>query len=247
MATRDEPMEITVAGTAIDATLVSPRAPLPGVLCVHGWGGSQDQYLARARAIAALGCVCLTFDLRGHAATEATRDRVTRADNLADTLAAYDVLVGQRSVDPSAIAVVGSSYGAYLAALLTEQRAVRWLGLRAPALYDDSGWELPKAELAKHQDLRAYRGRKLAADDNRALRACRAFRGDVLIVESEHDDVVPHPSIDNYLEAARQARSLTYRVADDTDHGLSTPEMQRAYTELLVAWLREMVAGARRG
>ena len=36
-----------------------------GVLFVHGWGGSQQQYLARAREIAALGCVCLTFDLAG--------------------------------------------------------------------------------------------------------------------------------------------------------------------------------------
>jgi len=169
---------------------------------------------------------------------------VTRADNLADTLAAYDVLAGLRQVDPKAIAVIGSSYGAYLASLLTEQRTVRWLGLRAPALYEDTGWDIPKAELAKHQDLRAYRHRKLASEDNRALRACRAFKGDILIVESEHDDIVPHPTIDSYLEASKPARSITYRILEGADHGLATPEAQHAYTAMVVAWLREMLPPA---
>jgi len=237
----DESLEITIGDTTIAATLIAPRTRVAGVLCVHGWGGSQDQYLARARAIAALGCTCLTFDLRGHAATGGTRDKVTRADNLADTLAAYDVLASQPHVDPRAIAVIGSSYGAYLGALLTEQRPVRWLGLRAPALYEDSGWDLPKAELAKHQDLRAYRRKKLARDANRALRACHAFAGDILIVESEHDDIVPHAVIDNYLDAAKPAHSITYRVLAGADHGLSTPEAQHAYTDVLLAWLREML------
>src|SRR3712207_7596311 len=46
---------------------------------------------------------------------------------------AYDALAGRPGVDADAIAVVGSSYGAYLAAVLTSLRPVRWLGLRAPA------------------------------------------------------------------------------------------------------------------
>ena len=45
------------------ATIVAPETLLPGILFVHGWGGSQEQYLVRAREIAELGCVCLTFDL----------------------------------------------------------------------------------------------------------------------------------------------------------------------------------------
>jgi esterase/lipase len=74
------------------------------VLFVHGWGGSQEQYVSRARDVAALGCICLTFDLRGHAKTRAQVETVTREDNLRDVLAAYDVLLHQRGVDASAIA-----------------------------------------------------------------------------------------------------------------------------------------------
>src|ERR687889_2019810 len=104
MAKPDEEIDIAVDGQHIAGTLVSPAPLVPGVLFVHGWGGSQEQYLARARDIAALGCVCLTFDLRGHARTEPQNETVTREDSLRDVVAAYDVLASQPAVDGSAIA-----------------------------------------------------------------------------------------------------------------------------------------------
>src|SRR4051812_6159385 len=149
-------------------------------------------------------------------------------------------------VDRASIAVVGSSYGAYLAAILTESRPVRWLALRVPALYRDEDWSLPKQQLRKY-GLDAYRRRTIGPDENRALGACAAFRGDVLIVESEHDHIIPHPVIANYMAAFERAHSLTYRVISGADHGLSEERWQGAYTTLLVAWVTEMVLGARGG
>src|SRR5207253_6023525 len=217
----------------------------PAALFVHGWGGSQEQYLARAREVAALGCVCLTFDLRGHAKTQPQHETVSRGDNLRDVLAAYDLLARHRGVDPSAIGVVGSSYGGYLGAILTSLRAVRWLSLRAPALYKDADWELPKRQLHPDPDLSAYRRRAVRPEDNRALCACEAFRGDVLLVESEHDHVVPHPVLANYQAACLQAHSLTHRVIEGADHGLAEEPWRLAYTAILVSWLTEMTAGVR--
>lgn len=239
MSVRDNRVEIESAGHRLSGTLVTPATALPGALFVHGWGGDQHQYLARARAVAALGAVCLTFDLRGHAATRDHRETVSRADNLRDVLAAYDLLVRQPGVDREAIAVVGSSYGAYLAAILTSERPVRWLGLRAPALYMDAGWTRPKVELHDGGELHSYRRRAIDPHTNRALRACLEFRGDVLIVESEHDDIVPHPTVANYLEACKGARSLTYRVLEGADHALSDLASQYAYTALLVEWFEK--------
>lgn len=65
--------------------------------------------MTRAAEIAALVCVCLNFDLRGHARHAAQRPEVTREDNLRDVLAAYDALVGHPSVEPAAAAIVRSS------------------------------------------------------------------------------------------------------------------------------------------
>jgi len=246
MSTHDEAIEITVDDQQIDGTLLTPATMVPGVLLVHGWGGSQEQYLARARQIAMLGCICLTFDLRGHARDELEHEHVTREDNLRDVVAAYDLLARQRLVDDTAIAVVGSSYGGYLASILTSLRPVRWLGLRAPALYRDQDWALPKRQLDR-ADLAAYRRHLVRPEDNRALRACAAFEGDVLVAESEHDEVVPHPAVASFLGAFTKAHSLTHRVIEGADHGLVEQTHQKAYTALLVRWATEMVLGARQG
>jgi dienelactone hydrolase len=244
MPTRHKTIHIPVGDRSIAGTLVAPNTVVPGVMLVHGWDGSQEQYLARAHEIAALGCICLTFDLRGHASDKAQRNTVTREDNLNDMLAAYDTLVGHPAVDASAVVVAGSSYGGYLATVLSSLRPIRWLGLRAPALYKDEDWLVSKHNLNK-KEVAAYRATVIEPQSNRALAASAAFRGDVLIVESEHDSTVPHTVVENYLAAFKQAQSMTYRVIKGADHSLSSKEASQSYTSILVKWVCEMVEGAK--
>jgi dienelactone hydrolase len=85
----------------------------------------------------------------------------------------------------------------------------------------------------------------VGVEENRALAACAKFKGNVLVIESERDDYVPHSTIANYVSAFREARSMTYRVISGADHALTDPSCRRAYTSLLVGWAREMVLGAR--
>lgn len=245
MDTRLDTLELAVDGDHIHATVLAPASRLPGVLFVHGWNGTQRHDLVRARAVAGLGSVCLTFDLRGHEANEAQKQTVTRAGNLRDLVTAYDWLAAHPEVDPESMAVVGISYGGYLAAILSELRAVRWLALRSPALYPDADWDVPKVELHQRHDLRAYRRQRLEPAANRALAACARYRGHALVVEAECDEVVPHQVTENYRNAFATARSLTSRVLRKADHGLTDRAAQQAYTDTLVNWLTEMVVGSR--
>jgi uncharacterized protein len=244
MKNREQAVAIKVGDRQIAGTVIPPHVSLEGFLFVHGWAGNQEQYLVRAREMAALGCMSLTIDLHGHAATSSFLSTVTRDENLADVLAAYDFLAGLSNVNESAIGLVGSSYGAYLSAIVTALRAVRWLVLRAPALYRDEHWEKPKQSLNR-DDLMAYRRMKLEARGNRALEACSQFRGDVLLVESEHDDIVPASVTANYRTAFASARSVTVRVIEGADHALSEKSWQDAYTSLLMEWAKEVVVKAR--
>lgn len=244
MVGRSDPAVIEVAGSELQGTFLTPRSKIPGVLFIHGWGGSQSFDLLRAQGIAALGCICLTFDLRGHAATEAQREQVSRDDNLHDVMAAYDRLAAHPGLDSTEVAVVGSSYGAYLAAILSGLRKVRWLALQVPALYPDDHWFRPKDQLDRGV-LRALRNRTVGPEENRALAACAGFQGDVLIVESEHDDFIPHSTVMNYRSAFRRAHSMTHRIIDGADHALTEKTAQRAYTGILVNWITEMITGAR--
>ncbi|MDI2592249.1 S9 family peptidase [Pseudomonas sp. N3-W] len=245
MTARSESIQIDIDDEQMSGTFLSPKSKVPGVLFVHGWGGSQERDLERAKGIAGLGCVCLTFDLRGHTGgTGLSLSRVTRDDNLRDLLAAYDRLLSHPAIDTSAVAVVGTSYGGYLAAILTSLRPVRWLGLRVPALYRDEQWHTAKRDLDK-ADLRDYRSTLVHADSNRALHACAHFTGDVLLVESETDDHVPHATIMSYRAACQHTHSLTHRIIDGADHALTDPVAQQAYTSILVDWITEMVVGER--
>jgi pimeloyl-ACP methyl ester carboxylesterase len=245
MDIRVDTVQFAVDSDALEGTMLMPAREFPGVLFVHGWGGSQVQDLARAKEVAGLGCLCLTLDLRGHAGDIAEAARVTRAQNLADVLAAYDQLANHPMVDQEAIAVVGVSYGGYLAALLTSLRRVRWLALRSPALYKDADWDKPKLALHQDPDLPSYRRRRLALGDNRVFQACAAFAGDVLLVEAEHDEVVPHAVAENYVAAFMKAHSITARTIADAEHAFSDKAAQREYTGVLIKWLTEMITGAR--
>jgi hypothetical protein len=245
MPIHEQLIEIAVADRRIGGTIVSPSRLAPGVLFVHGWAGSQTQYLARARELGNLGCACLTFDLYGHAKTSSFQGTVTREDNLNDIIAAYDMLASLPLVDQSAIGVIGSSYGGYLAAILTTLRPVKWLVLRAAALYKDEDWGRPK-QLLNREELMKYRLGIVKSSENRVLGACAQFQGDVLLVESEKDHLVPASVTANYRTAFEKAHSLTVRVLEGADHALSEQRWQDAYTSLLKSWAAEVIARARK-
>src|SRR5215213_3992744 len=168
MSLHEKDIEIAVGPRRVAGTMISTALGMEGILFIHGWAGNRQQYLVRAREIAALGCICLTFDMYGHASTSDYLTKVTREDNLRDVVAAYDLLAANPHVDKSCIGVVGSSYGGYLATILTEVCSVRWLALRVPALYLDEDWETPKHLLNKDR-IASYRKIMINASENRAL------------------------------------------------------------------------------
>jgi uncharacterized protein len=216
----------------------------PAMLFVHGWGDTQRRNLGVGKQLHARGFVCLTFNLRGHARTRAQRDTVTRAQNLADVRAAYDILAAGPDVDAGRIGAVGSSYGGYLATLLTAERKVRALALHAPAIYMDADFDRPKRELNLDPRLAAYRRRPLAPDANRALTAASRFAGDVLVVESEDDAIIPHPVVANYLHAFDASSSRRHEVLAGADHALSHEAWRRAWGATLVDWAVTLTGSA---
>lgn len=214
-----------------------------GVLEVPGHGDDekdQTHDLGRARETAGLGCVCLTFDLRGHERTARHWETISRPQNLDDLLAAYDCLAAQANVDPGSIAVVGISYGGYLAvAHRVAARAVAGAALAGDLQGRRLG--IAQAPVACRRRAVWLPPARHRLRENRALRACAAFNGDALVVEAEHDEVVPHAVTENYVAAFRSARSLTRRRVAGADHGFAQKSSQAAYTNILVGWLTEMV------
>ena len=194
---------------------------------IHGLGSSQSGYISRAEAVtAALGIVCLTFDLGGHGESQGTLNELSPRDHLTDAVAALDRLTQIEYVDASRIGGCGASYGGYLAALLVAERPVRRLLLRAPAKYPDEYIDT---------SIQSWRG-STAVESSAPFRALGAFRGQVLVVESELDTVIPPAVIDEYAAKSPFTRRV---VIPGAGHAI-TPKFEGALVDIICAWFSDL-------
>src|SRR4051794_24334129 len=90
----------------------------PAVIVCHGFASCKENHAGFARQAAQAGWVALTFDFRGHGASEGCLD----SRSAHDIRAALAHLAADRQVDPQRIAVRGSSMGGYFAL----HAAARW-------------------------------------------------------------------------------------------------------------------------
>ena len=225
---RNDEMQVEIVDNRrLSGSLFLPSesaAPGPGLLFLHGLGSDQTGYAPRAeRAAAALGAVCLTFDLSGHGRSDGDRNNLAPRDHLADVVAAYDALIGHEAVDAVRIGICGASYGAYLSAFVLPQRPVRRLLLRAPALYDDEMFDVPLAYPRQTQ---------VDAAAPQLIRALHEFRGEILVLESGADETIPHSVVEWYLHICRSAR---HQVIEGASHALTTEKWRQAFlTEIVI-------------
>lgn len=227
-----------VDGQKVKGTLIFPKVvkqQSPGALFIHGWTSSEESYLPRAKAVAKHGEICLIFNLRGHGKSDGRLEDFSRKDHLKDVITAYDFLVGQKSVDKNRIGVCGSSYGGYLASILTSKRKVKWLVLRAPALYPDEDFNIPTAKLIR-EEINTYRRTKISPKENLALKAASKFSGNLLLVESEKDETVPRETIKNYLKAVNPKATLDHKIMKNADHALTKKKWKLEFIKILSEW-----------
>ncbi|MPY96825.1 MAG: alpha/beta fold hydrolase [Actinophytocola sp.] len=215
-------MRIHSGDHTLAADLVTPTTPSGGgLLFVHGYASSRRRQTLRAEDVAKrLGHTGLAVDLSGHGDSPGDLRQCTRQDHLRDVVAAYDALAAE---GVERIGVCAASYGAYLSCLLLSERPVRKLLLRAPALYIDTDGDDPESR----QHLRGL------IDTNAALANLAAFDGDTLVLESEHDEVISHDSIEAYRHAARHG---THRVLAGAKHALTDDASNTAFLTEIVDW-----------
>jgi len=108
-----EDVTLSSDGLSIAARVVWPDAPAPapGLIVCHGFGSCKENHAAFAAQAAERGWVVLSFDFRGHGASDGCVDSRT----INDVGAALHWLRRQPGVDPAHIAVRGSSMGGYFA------------------------------------------------------------------------------------------------------------------------------------
>lgn len=105
-------------GIRLNGTLYLPAGAskhnrVPAVVLCHGYGNDQAVFQVTARELAAEGVATLTFDFRGHGASEGILD----GSVVDDVMDAWEYLHNQPEVDRKRMGLIGHSMGAFSAIL----------------------------------------------------------------------------------------------------------------------------------
>jgi pimeloyl-ACP methyl ester carboxylesterase len=220
------------------------RPPTRKLLVLPGWDDhGREQYDALSAKLLSLGWACARANLPDAHWDPGLRARVTPARALQLACNDFDVLAppAARQEEAGVVAVLGFSFGAYIAAHLTGLRNIGLLILRSPAIYPDEAWLQAKESIDDKRLLR-FRRRVHLPSENRALAICAMFRGHVLLISSENDEVIPRPVVQSYGRAFTKAASLQTVDLKSADHELGDPLARKTYQAQVVRWLAEMTS-----
>jgi uncharacterized protein len=234
-------VEFLVDGNNLKGATIFPeklKYKNPAILFIHGWTSMKERSYQYAEGLAKLGYISLMFDMRGHGESEGDINTATIKEFLDDVLAGFDYLIKIKGVDTENISVVSSSFGCYLATLLSARRNVKKLVIRAPADYPNEEFNKPKMQTSGNDNplLTAWREKSKNFNETFALEAISNFNGEILIIESGKDDTIPHQTIQNYENAVKDKNKLTHIVIEDAPHSIKNGPFKDKVEKILVDW-----------
>jgi pimeloyl-ACP methyl ester carboxylesterase len=209
----------------------------PSVISFHGFGTTATRTRIRYMLdhLAGHGVSSACFDFSGNGDSTGELDKATLNLRRDEAHAAAKFL----GRPEGSLAIIGTSMGAYLAALLSPVLRPRSLILISPAAYPEDAMELKLTEdfpkLARRPP-GAYVG-------SPAFEALRTFEGDLLVITGGKDEVLPEGVTQLYAESAPSARSRKVIRLEESGHKVH-PWLQE-HAEERANVLREVLAVTR--
>jgi alpha-beta hydrolase superfamily lysophospholipase len=193
-------------------------APGPGVALVHGWESARDRTLPMAVFLHAAGFHILTIDVRAHGTNPPETLPMSAGEFGLDALAAYRALVARDEVTEAAIS--GHSMGAIgaILAAAAEPRVSAVVATSGPAdpyrltrqtfrlarlpIPDPIAYPLAWLTTRVYLTPRGH-----VVTEVSATAAIARYRGPILLVHGDLDQVVPFSHLRRLAVAARRARA----------------------------------------
>jgi|GEM_PF-1868450 len=224
-------------GQKVTGVLVQPNAQIngePGVIFVHGATSSNKNYIPIAERLEQEGIIGLAINLRGHQ-DSAQWKNVTLPGGLRDGVNAYDFLLDQ-GVNPQRIGFCGASYAGAIGVLLSQERDIKSIVLRVPATYTDSMVQMNLEQIMEAEENKFNAMKNV--ENTPSIKAIRSFRGDLLVIASENDVIIPLSMTHAFFDNAIHARTKKFVIMKDATHSLADDKREE-FKQLTNNWMRE--------
>lgn len=227
-------VEFKVGKNTLRGSLFIPdgQGSFPGVVFYHGRYSNRARYLNMAESLAQRGIMSLAFDFRGCGKSDGVQSEQTLEMGIADGKAALEFLLSQ-NVHKERVGVHGTSFGGYVAGnvLLTFDK-IKSIALRAPAAYGKSYSEMLNTP-------EGYFNQKENWEDSLSYKGIKNFKGNLLILQSENDKLLPKELVSRYYTEGINAKRKEMFIIRGARHDISEPEILSIYYKKVVDWFLE--------
>lgn len=233
----EKKVEFKVGKETLRGSLFIPsgKGPFPGVVFYHGRGSSRKNYLPMAKKLSNNGIIGLAFDFGGCGESDGVFKDQTQRMGIDDAKAGLEFLLSQ-NVDRNRIGVMGSSFGGFVAAIIIpEFEFIKSMILRVPAVYPDELLDINVGLIKDYYHIEKEKWLSSIAYDG-----ISKFKGNLLVIQSEKDDVVKDWIVKNYYDRAENAAKRELFVQKGAGHSLhATPDLLKEFYKLTFDWFLE--------
>lgn len=210
-----EPIWLTYKGAFIACDRWSTSGQLGEVLLLHGGGrSSKEGFNTFRKTLLHLGYGSLSLDFIGHGETGGSLIGYSLQDRLNQVVLLLESVHDDPRSKP--LSIIGFSMGAYIATLLTNKFNVERLGLMIPAMYSPLAFDIPFGP-GFSKVIRAER----SWCHSDGFDVIRNFKGSLLVVSAEKDEVIPREVPDKLFSEARSVKWKHHHIIPDGTHDLS--------------------------
>ena len=210
-------VEFKVGNETLRGSLFIPegKGPFPAVVFFHGRGSDRTNYLPMAEKLAQDGILALAFDFRGCGESDGDFKDQTHSMGVEDGKAGLEFILRQ-NVDRERIGIQGTSFGGYIAGMvLSNCDFIKSVVLRVPATYSD---EDSNIQGYVEDD---YHQRKANRENSSSYNGLSRFKGSLLVVRAENDELIPEAAVNKYFDVAENAKQRKLFVQKNAGHSLS--------------------------
>lgn len=230
-----EKIELSVDSQKIKGTFFYPeivKDKNPAVIFFTGMTSNENRYMDIATELVKNNIIVFTLSYRGHGDSEGDFNSLIVTDLVNDGLAAYNFISSKDIVDQNHIGICGASVGATVAILTADKFPVSSLVLRAPAIYPDEIMGFTLNQIMENEKILFNEMRN--AKETMAIKSIKNFKGDLLLIVSENDQIIPRSIPQSIYDNAIKANSKEIYIIPKATHNLSEQKWRDQFKSILV-------------